>query len=313
MLAACGLGLVAVPAAQAAYAPQLAVTIDPPTANSPIALTSIITQAASEEANKKVTVSFPLGISFALSAVNSAPVCSPDQFAAKSCPDNSRIGAAEADAIIGTLKGNVYFGGAVRGTPVIYVFLSNALSTLLGQDQALTGKTLFRKDGGVDTVFDNLPNTTTSRFQLKLDGPPRSLLQTPPRCGAYTFVGHFVSQSGATAQSSSAVSVSGCHSPPVTMSRLRLKPARIVQGHTAKLSFNLDGNAAVTVTVRRLGKRRILSTRRLSGRSGTNTVSRIGRGLKPGTYVVRASAIDAAGHTASHALRLKVKPRPRKR
>lgn len=313
-MAVCGLALVSAPAAQAAYAPQLAVTIDPATAGSPISLTSIVTQAPSEEANKKVTVSFPLGLAFSLTLVNSVPICTSDQFAAKSCPDNSRIGSAEADAPpIGTLAGNVYFGGAVAGKPVIYVFLSNALSHLLGQDQALVGTTIFRKDAGVDTVFDNLPSTTTTRFQLKLDGPPRALLEAPPTCGPFTFVGHFISQSGATAQSSSTVSVTGCPSPPVKMSVLRLKPSRIVQGHTAKFSFNLDGNAAVTVTVRRLGGRRILYTHRMAGKSGTNTVRRIGRGLKPGSYIVRANAIDAAGDTASRALRLKVKPKPRKR
>ena len=314
LVVACALALAAAPAAEAAYAPQLSVTIDPATASSRIALTSVVTQEQSEEANKKVTVSFPLGLGFALSALSVAPVCTPAQFSAKSCPADSQIGTAEADAPpIGTLTGNVYFGGALTGTPVIYVFLSNSLSKLLGQDQALQGKTIFRADGGVDTVFDNLPSTTTTRFQLKLDGPPRSLLQAPPKCGAYTFVGKFLSQSGTMTQSSSIVSVTGCSSPPVNMSKLRLKPARIVQGRTAKLSFTLDGSASVTVTVRRVGKRKVLSRRSFGASSGTNTVPGVGRGLRPGTYVVRASALDSTGNSSTHSLRLKVKPKPRKR
>src|SRR5207247_3057694 len=58
------LALAIVPAAHAAYAPKLAVTVKPTTAKAPIELISTVTQDASEEASQKVVVSFPVGLTF---------------------------------------------------------------------------------------------------------------------------------------------------------------------------------------------------------------------------------------------------------
>src|SRR3954471_13783107 len=67
-------------AAQAAYAPKLAVKIDPATPNQPVSIVSTITQASGETPNKTVKVSFPAGYTTNLST---ATICTPEQEAAR--------------------------------------------------------------------------------------------------------------------------------------------------------------------------------------------------------------------------------------
>src|SRR3954454_15469896 len=97
--------LAAVPAtaAQAAYAPQLQVSVDPAGPGVKPRLTTVVTQQGSETANRQVVVSLPTGFAAPLT-VAQIPVCSQAQQDARACPAESRIGSAEAvAALFGTL------------------------------------------------------------------------------------------------------------------------------------------------------------------------------------------------------------------
>src|SRR5947209_4577887 len=72
----CAAALVPAAAASAAYAPHLAIKFAPATPGKPVAITSVLTQAAGETPSKTVTVSFPPG--FLVNAGTKAQICQPD-------------------------------------------------------------------------------------------------------------------------------------------------------------------------------------------------------------------------------------------
>jgi hypothetical protein len=296
----CVFAAAALPAsAHAAYAPKLSIAIEPATPKSTIALTSTVTQAAGEEASRKVRVSFPAGFGFRLSVLATLPACTEQQFAAGACPENSRIGSVDADAgfPVGVVSGGVYYGGASTGAPVLYAFLSNALTKLLGMDQKLKATNEFRADGGVDTVFDNLPTVATTRLTFAIMGGTNGVVASPPACGPYTFKGAFTSQGGATATSESGVTISGCPPEPTptpAKPRPRLTAislAKVISpltGATARTRASLKGR--LTIRLRKATTRNPFLTKRIAvGAAGPITIRRIGIGLKPGRYVLELS------------------------
>jgi hypothetical protein len=310
------LAAVAPSAADAAYAPRLSIAVEPATAASTVAITSTVSQAAGEEAAKKVRLSFPRGFGFKLAAVVALPTCSAAQFGGGACPENSRIGSVDADAgfPVGTVSGGVYYGGATSGAPTLYAFLSNSLTKLLGMDQKIKGTTEFRADGGADTVFDNLPNVATTRLTFAISGGDKGIVGSPLTCGVFTFKGAFTSQSGATATSETAVNISGCAPAPTptpakpraTLSAISLaKTVSAATGADAKSRANLKGK--LTIRLRKASSRTPLVTKRVSvAAPGPITVHRVGRGLAPGTYVLQFS-LQANGRTATRTRTFRVR------
>jgi len=292
--------VLALPAsAPAAYAPKLSVKIDPATPSTPPAITSTVTQANGETASKTVRVSFPAGFT-APSEPVVLGICSSDQEAAHQCPDDSKIGTANATASVIALPveltGTVHYGGVVDNKIKLIVFLDNEM---LNQHVTVDGFVEIRpSDFGFDTVFDNLPNTLTTSFTLALDGAPRSLAVNPVKCGDYDFKGGFTSQNGEQASSTSTVKITGCKVPKLVMSPLDLYPVHPNERHGTTLRFQLSEAAAVIVTVKHGGKQ-VIRLRR-AGRAGLNTFSRVGRKLKAGRYVVRAAATTTDGRVAAH-------------
>jgi hypothetical protein len=296
--------LAAPAAAHAAYAPKLAVTINPTTAGQRVALSSTVSQAVGEEANRTVRVHFPLGFALDLNALSSFTVCSDPS----NCPAASRLGAASADTPLGGFSGDVFLGQF----PKLYVTLHHPAVSLF--DQQLTGTTVFRADGGLDVVFDNLPNFPTSRFTLALDGPPTSILVAPTECGDYEFKADFTSQSGVTATDASLVHVTaGCPSPPFSLSAVSVSPASVVRGRAVTLRFTLPSAAAYEVTVRRVGTGRVRQRRRGTGVAGPNRVTGLLRGLPPALYVVAVKATTPDGRVSTRSKVVRVKPPPRRR
>jgi hypothetical protein len=293
LLAAAGL-LAAAPAAQAAYAPKLAVTVNPTnTPGKTVAFTSVVTQASDEDPTKSARVKLPLGFSFDTQALTRFQACSPVQRDARACPAASRLGTATANALGQTLTGGVHLGQGAT----IYIFLNNDTLRLLGQEpKPIVGRTEFRPDGGTDTVLDDLPSDfTATRFELALDGPPKSVIASPIRCGEHTFVAEFTSSKGVKATSSAKVTLTNCPPPPpveVALSAVTLSPRSVVKGRQAFLRYRLNRAAQVDVTVRRIGKSRILGRKRFaqpanrpSGRVAVATA-----GLSPGRFVVTIRA-----------------------
>jgi hypothetical protein len=301
---------VAPTAAHAAYAPKLAITINPTNRpNAFIALTSVVTQASDEEPTKSARVHFPPGVSISIDQLGRTASCSPAQRDSETCPAGSRLGTATADTTVGTLTGGVFLGQA----STIYIYLKNPTLALLGQEpKPITAKTEFRPDGGTDTVLDDLPtDITATRFELALDGPPRSLLTAPDVCGVYRFSGDFVSKSGVKSTSSTSVTFTNC--PPVApeISKVRLSRRRVRVGTNIAISYELDRAAAVELTVRRAGKRRILSRKRFADGKGPSRVRVVTRRLTAGLYVIGIKA-TADGKSASSSRTLRITPRPRR-
>jgi hypothetical protein len=309
--AAALLALAAAPTtAHAAYGPKIAISITPTNKpNAFIALKSVVTQASDEEPTKSARVHFPPGVSISIDQLGRTESCSPAQRDANACPPGSRLGTATADTGVGTLTGGVFLGQA----STIYIFLKNPTLALLGQEpKPITAKTEFRPDGGTDTVLDDLPTEiTATRFELALDGPPRSIIKSPEVCGVYPFSGDFVSKSGVKVSSSTSVTFTNCPPAAPEFSKVKLSRTRVRVGTNVAISYVLSRAAQVEVTVRRSGKRKILSRRRFADGAGASRVQVITRRLPAATYIVTAKA-TADGKSASTSRLLRITPRPRR-
>src|SRR3954463_10113427 len=197
-------GVLAVPA-QASYAPRLDVTIDPSAASTPTALTATVTQGAGDDPTRTVAVTVPAGFPLSLSG----PACSGGQEAAFACPEASRIGIASVATPAGGLDGNVYFGGASGSRSKLVLLLSDG-APLFPRAATFEGYV-----DGSQLVVDGLSATALT---LHFAGAPRALVQTPATCGEAAFLGHFVSEAGAQADSRSTVNVDGCVALPPQIS-----------------------------------------------------------------------------------------------
>jgi hypothetical protein len=311
LAAVLGAALVAPAAAQGAYAPKLAVSITP--TNTPgggIAFSSTVTQAGDEDPTRKAVVHLPVGIAFNVPGLNTITPCKPAERDAKACPEGSRIGDAAADTSIGQLSGGVYLGEKIE----IYIILRNATLALLGQEpKPITGRTVFRADGGADTILDDLPtDVTPTRFQLSFKGPPKQVLNAPRICGRIPFTGEFTSKNGATVKSTSFVTFTGCPKVGVALSNVRLSPRTVRVGRNASLAYELNRDAQVEVNVRRNGKRKILGRTRFAGKEGETRIRVITSKLTPGYYVVTIRATADNGSSA-RGFPLRIKPKPRGR
>ena len=295
------------PVAQATYSPALAVTVRPTnTPGKTIAFTSVVTQASDEEPTKSARVKLPAGFTYDLAGFQRFTACSVPQRDARACPDSSRLGSASANALGQTLSGGVYLGQAAQ----IYIFLNNATLRLLGQEpKPIVARTEFRPDGGADTVLDELPSDfTATRFELALDGPPKSLLAAPTTCGPFTFTGEFTSRNGVKATSRASVTITDCPPPTVAITSARLSPRRLRRGRSALITYTINRAADMEITVRRAGRARILGRKRFAHpadrRAGRVRVGT--RGLSPGRFVVRLRA-SAGGQASSRSFLLTVR------
>jgi hypothetical protein len=275
--------------AEAAYAPHLAVTVSPTAAGSHVALTATLTQASGEDANRSVRFHVPGGFTLDGAVLGSIPAC-PDP---SGCPASSRLGTATADTPLGTFTGGIFLGTSQR----FFVELDGPIPPL---NQHFVGTTSTRPDGGIDASFDELPSFPTTRLQFALDGSPRSFLVAPPNCGDYEFSANFVSQSGAQSVDASLVTVAGnCSSVAAfAMSSVAVSPRSFRRGRSTAVRFTLSAPAQVEVTIRKVGTRRILQRRTRSVAAGLTRLTGLGRGLKPGRYVIRVRALSADGRVA---------------
>jgi hypothetical protein len=296
-------------AAQAAYAPKLAVQVTP--TDNPgggIVFSSTVTQSSDEDATKTAVVHLPVGVAFNLQTLNPITPCKPSERDAKACPDGSQIGTATADTTVGQLNGNVYLGEKIE----IYIILRNPTLALLGQEpKPIVGRTVFRPDGGADTILDDLPtDVTPTRFQLTFKGPPKSILNSPRICGKLPFSGDFTSKNGAKVTSTSFVTFTGCRPPGVALSNVRLSPGTVRQGRNASLSYELNRAAQVEVTVRRRGKGKVLGRTRFAGNAGLTRIRVVTSRLTPGYFIVTIKATAGSGSSAT-GLPLHVTPKRR--
>jgi hypothetical protein len=284
-LATAGATLALTASASAAYAPQLQIKLDPPTAGKPPAITSIVTQQAGETPSKTVRVSFPVGFGPQLGAkVNT---CQPADEANRACPPDTQLGTAKASATVLALPaeftGTVHLAGVQGARFRLVIFLHSATFG----DQKIVGQAANRPDGGYDTTFDNLPNVLVTHFELNLAGGERALLQNPGTCGTFLFKAGFTSQQGEQAAGQFPVDINGCAAKaakPLTLGAVKL-------ARDGSVRFTLGAPAKGTVTVKRGGRKVVAKA--FSGVAGANRVRT--RKLKPGRYVVAITATGADG------------------
>lgn len=300
--------LVAAATASAAYAPKLEIKIDPSTPSSPVAITSKIIQASGETANKTVKVAFPPG--FAAGLKSKVQPCTPEQEAADTCPPISEVGSAQAVTAIATLTGPVYLE-LVNGTQLRLAIHLSGLGGLIKQnvygDIILSG-------GRVNTVFDNLPNTATTLFELDLLGGDKALSVTPRTCGPGTFDAQFTSQNGEQATSQAQVTISGCPTTPVVSAvSVRPKSFRAIRrfsdtqrrGFSTTLRYTLsEATNGSRIKVQKRVKRhwKMAGSFVAGGDQGVNAVKFDGRvrgkALKPGRYRFLVQTTGNSGLTS---------------
>jgi hypothetical protein len=295
-LAACAL---AAPA-QAAYAPRVSVSVAPPTAGGPVALTLEIDQDATDEATRTVRVSLP-GFGAAPGARARAACAGP-----AACQAESRIGSAASTTTFGSFSGGVYFAGADGERTNVVGILSNPAVPLL-IDQRFTG-TLSPVTGGRELGFDDLPGATATRLRIVLEGGERALVSAPSACRTYDLVTRLTSHGGQHVERTSAVAIGGCPGGPPALSAVALAPRSVPAGSPAALGLTLSEPAFVRVLARRTGTRSVRTLRRVNLRAGRTVLRGLAARLPPGLWVITVRATDADG-TAVKTVLLRVRPR----
>lgn len=274
-----------------AYAPKLSVTVDPATPNAATALTSVVTQLSGETASKRVRLVLPTNFKPAMGT--QLKPCNDAQVAARACPEESRMGAAEAQTGAGRFSGTVNYGPVSDKGIRFFIFLSNGIALL---DQTIEGTIIVTPTGFV-TELDGLPDVATTSFKLSLAGAPRSLLANPRDCGDYLFKAEFTSQRDEQATSESSVKVAPCKNKLPRVTNVTAK------GRTIR--YSLSEAAQVSVQVKR-GKTVVFERGAAAAPAGKRTV-RISKKLKKGRYRVVVRALDAEGGRGLGSGRLVVK------
>jgi len=301
--------LAAAPAAQAAFAPDLKLTLDPPNASATPALTATVLQDASETPARRLTLLFPAG--FALQAPLGVDTCSSAGQAAADCPRSSEIGSLEAAlADGGKLAGTVHLAQASSGTGLLVILRGSG--ELAGQ--TFPGVAAQRANGAVAVTLDNLPSRLSRSLTLRLIGGSRGLLRTPSTCGRQVVEARMTSHSGELAIGQSAVELAGCRN--VRLSRVRLSSSKIRAARSSSLTLSWTQSQATGGTRVFVEHRKGRSWRRTgsiaaAGNQGLNQLrfsGRLrGRRLKAGTY---RFALAPRGASQLHSSRFTVlKPR----
>ena len=274
------LALLAPGVAQAAFAPALGVSLEPPNAGQVPQVVAVVSQA---ERLQRFTLRFPAG--FTANRSLAVPGCSAVDQLARLCPLASRIGQLEIDG---------------NGSGPIHMAESNGLRTVtfLGLE---TIRGIFRPGTGdtLNVTFDGVPLLPRGTLRVILEGGERGLVRAPSACGSSTVAGNFTSAAGEMAVAEAPVTISGC-AEAARVSAVRVSPRRFrptvftdlerPEGGT-RLTWALDRAAAGTrVYVERRSGRRWKRVGSLlgSGDAGANTLVFDGRirnrRLAPGVY-----------------------------
>jgi hypothetical protein len=165
------------------FAPKLTTTISGPTKRGKYPALSATLATRDGDANiSRVAIALPRA--FFVAQEHIATVCSKAQLASHSCPASSAYGQAEASTPLldGKLSGPVYLvpGGGK---------LPDLVADLRGQvDIQLRGKIGTAKSGGIEAVFDSVPDVPVSSFSLQMAGGKKSLLvNSTGKCKAKRF------------------------------------------------------------------------------------------------------------------------------
>jgi hypothetical protein len=194
--------------ANLAFDPKLSATVGSPGHTAPATkppLTTVIRQTATEAGLKRAQVVLPPGVVADAAALGNR--CPTPQFQASQCPANTIIGSATAITPLLTepLAGQVSIVEPLTpgGLPNLGVDLKGALPLQLRGNFILVP--------GPGNVFEGLPDTPITRFELNFDADKliattRDLCQPPPLVFHADFEGH----NGRKRSSDVAGEVQGC-------------------------------------------------------------------------------------------------------
>jgi hypothetical protein len=296
--------LVAAAPASAAFAPDLTLGVDPPTASSELALSATLAQPASDTPVKRFTLSLPAG--FKSTGAPGAQACAPAALQAGGCPAASRIGTVSARAANGTnFSGTIHKLSAERFGIVI-----KGLGGSLGQVAA--GSLTKRSNGSLDLRLDQLPALPLTIMNFSFDGGGRSLVRAPGKCGQYYVDGKFTSRADDLALERTRVAVTGCRGvPAVQVANIRLSRRAFKAGRRTVIAWwaaRAVDHTNVRIERRVRGRWRVLGVLVASANAGDNVVRWDGRlrdrALRPGSYGVR---IQPAGSAPSKVVGFRIR------
>lgn len=291
-----GLCLAAAAPAQAAFAPDMALSLDPVTASSQPALTATFTQPPLDTPVERFTVN--LGPGFAIAGARSA----------------------QPGGVIGTVQARIGreagFSGAIRK---LAAERFEATVTGLGGaiEQQIAGSLVKRADGSLDLRFDRLPALPFTSLTFSFAGGGLSLIRAPARCGDHPVTGKFTSRAGELALDITRVSVTGCSGVPtvrvanVRMSRTSFRAGGSRLGHRTIVAWwaaRAVDHTDVRIERRVRGRWRTMGVLVGTGLTGDNRLrwdGRLrGRALGPGAYGLR---IQPAGSAPSKITRFRIR------
>jgi len=199
-----------------AFAPTLAVAVDPAQAAADTHMTMTIERADDSPLLDGMNVSLPGGL---LGHLGDIPGCPVSDARAARCPQASRVGTVTARAGTGnapaTLTGPIYLTGSVDdGIAGLAVVVPAKVGPIdLGNVVVLT-KLKLRGDVGIDVTATSLPRIaggvplTIRSMKLALDRD--GFLLNASSCDARTIDATFAAQDGATASASAPYQATGC-------------------------------------------------------------------------------------------------------
>jgi len=171
------------------------------------ALKVAVTQAVGEAAGKRVQLALPDAVTSELLHTDRKS-CTLEQLTAAACPANTQIGTATAETAVlpFPLTGPVYLAASTSGLPGLAITLAPLGITVVG-------KTAVDSKGRLVNVFDNLPDTPLTNFELNLNGGTAGIIGTTrdlctgaPAIAEGSFVGH----NGASTTANATMKVAGC-------------------------------------------------------------------------------------------------------
>jgi len=152
------------------FKPKLKVTLNGPTKRAKNPRLTAVLNAKNGQANVLRTA-LTMPHSLFLDQGHIGTVCTRPQLASHTCPKGSVYGHAEAKSplLAEKLQGKVFLVSSNHELPDLLV-------DLRGQVEIYLRGVISSKNGGLKTVFNNVPDVPVSRFALKMKGGKKSLL-----------------------------------------------------------------------------------------------------------------------------------------
>jgi hypothetical protein len=184
------------PATRPPFDPAIDATLDTSKADASSGYTIGIDFPVNEDASlqdqahlKRAEVTLPAGVTLNAGAADQLESCTEAQFGVGStaparCPASSQVGdvTVETPALLAPLHGHAYFAEPTDADPWRLLMEIEGSGMRL---KLINEVTLDPQTGQIKTVVDDLPQQPFSRFELRLNGGAKAVLQNPSGCGTH--------------------------------------------------------------------------------------------------------------------------------